>query len=80
MPRQRQNAIFPIACSPARAADALCIREVEMYEAIRLGHVPVYRKGARSFVLIEDLTKWVRTWPLTTLKRRRKRHVESQSD
>ena len=81
MPRARRCALFPVAMSPARAADALGIRAAEMSDAIVLGDVPVYQKGARRFVLTEDLVRWVReTWPLARIKQHRskqrsRRHV-----
>ena len=51
MPRQRRTTLFPIAVSPARAADALGIRAERIQEAIKRGELPCYVKGVRKRVL-----------------------------
>jgi hypothetical protein len=60
MPRERRTTLFPIAISPARAADALGIRAEQMQEAISRGELTCYVKGVRKRVLVADLTEWVR--------------------
>lgn len=55
MPRERRTSLFPIAVSPARAADSLGIRAEEINEAIKRGELHCYVKGIRSRVLIADL-------------------------
>jgi hypothetical protein len=60
MPRERRTSLFPVAVSPARAADALGIRAEEINEAIKHGELHCYVKGIRRRVLIADLVEWVR--------------------
>ena len=63
MPRERRTALFPVAVSPARAAESLGIHPREIGEAIKSGELACYVKGIRRRVLIADLTEWVRnTW------------------
>ncbi len=61
--RERRNAIFPIALSPAKLADCLGIRPDVIADAIKQDLLPVYRQGVKRRVLIADAVAWVRnTW------------------
>lgn len=63
MARKNKSHVWPLALSPARAAEALCIREASVREAISLGLVEAYvYESRRVVVLTESLVKWVRTW------------------
>ena len=61
--RERRNAIFPIALSPAKLAECLGIRAEVVADAIKNDLLPVYRQGVKRRVLVTDAIKWVRnTW------------------
>lgn len=60
MPRKRRTPLFPVAVSPARAAESLDIQPEEIQDAIKSGELPCYIKGIRRRVLIADLIEWVR--------------------
>ena len=62
MPRERRTTLFPIAVSPAMAADALGIRAEQIQDAITRGELHCYVKGVRKRVLIADLVEWVRNY------------------
>lgn len=63
MPRERRTSLFPVAVSPARAAESLGIKVERIQEAIKSGELPCYIKGVQRRVLVADLTEWVRnTW------------------
>jgi hypothetical protein len=47
--------LFPVAVSPAEAADVLGVRAEQIQEAIRAGDLSVYRLSVKKRVLIEDL-------------------------
>jgi hypothetical protein len=53
MPRQHRTSLFPVAVSPACAADALGIRAEQL-------QLRCYALGIRGRVLVADLTAWVR--------------------
>jgi excisionase family DNA binding protein len=62
MPRKASR-VFPIMLSISELATALSVTRREIYEANRMGLLPIYKKGARRRVLIEDAVKWVKqTW------------------
>lgn len=61
--RERRNALFPVAISPARAAEALDVHRKMITAAIKSGELPVYCHGLKRRILIEDLVAWIRhTW------------------
>jgi hypothetical protein len=61
--RERRNAIFPIALSPAKLAECLSIRVEVVTDAIKNDLLPCYKKGVKRRVLVADATEWVRnTW------------------
>jgi len=61
--RERRNAIFPIALSPAKLAECLGIRVDVIADAIKQDLLPVYRQGVKRRVLVTDAIEWVRnTW------------------
>ena len=80
MPRARKRRLFPVAVSPAEAADVLGVRHAEIYEALRSGELRAYVKGLRSFVLVEDLVSLVRTWPLWPARKRKRRKSHEQPE
>jgi hypothetical protein len=72
MGRARKRLLFPVALSIDGAADALKIARRRIAEAIyETGELKAYQGPGRSVrVLVADLTDWVRTWPLTELRKR----------
>lgn len=67
MPRERR--LWPLTLTISEAAAALHLQRRELYDAIRLDGLPLYRKGVRKFVLVADLVEWVRErWPREYLK------------
>jgi hypothetical protein len=73
MPRARINRLFPVALSPAQAADALGgIRPERVRDLIAEADVPVYRVGMRRLVLVADLVTAIRKhWPKVETKKRK---------
>jgi excisionase family DNA binding protein len=60
MPRVRTSRLFPVAVSPAQAADALGVRAEEVRDLIESAGIPLYQIGMRRRVLIEDLVRAIR--------------------
>ena len=62
--RERRNALYPIAVSPARAAECLDVHRKVIAEMIARG-MPIYRHGNKRRVLVDDLVAAIRnTWKL----------------
>ena len=63
MPRARKSRLWPIALSPAQAADAIGVRPEIIADAIRSGELRCFAKGVKRRVLWRDLNRWIiRTW------------------
>ncbi len=64
MPRKsRASRVWPIMLSIAELAAALSITRREIYDANRAGLLPIYKKGARRRVFVDDAVRWCRaTW------------------
>jgi hypothetical protein len=61
--RERRNAIFPIALSPAKLAACLGIHRNVVADAIKNDLLPCYRRGTKRRVLVSDAVQWVKiTW------------------
>ena len=61
--RERRNAIFPIALSPAKLAECLGVRPELVADAIKRDLLACYRQGVKRRVLVADAIEWVRnTW------------------
>jgi len=64
MPRARTRRIFPWACSPAQAADALGISYETVRQAIKSGALPCRKIGNKRRVTWRDVNRWIlRDWP-----------------
>jgi hypothetical protein len=72
MPRISKRPILYLALSPAAVANALCIRDDEVAEAIESGTLPVHVKGIKRRILIADVEQWVRSWPAPKQRKPRK--------
>lgn len=63
MPRARKRPLFPVALSPAAAADALGVSPKKIREAINSGALSAYDAGGnRVRILVCDLVEYVRSW------------------
>jgi hypothetical protein len=63
MPRHNKSRLFPIALSPARAAQALDLRPDQIAAMIRTG-LPVHKVGAKRRILVKDIYHFIRrNWP-----------------
>ena len=61
--RERRTAIYPIALSPEKLADALGILPRKVSASIKNDLLPCYRDGLKRRVLVADAIEWVRnTW------------------
>ena len=60
MARENRTRLFPIAVSPARAADAIGVDPSVIEAAVRSGDLPLYQvaKGARRIPVL-SLTYWI---------------------
>lgn len=65
--RERRNAIFPIALSPAKLAECIGIRAEVIADAIKQDLLPCYRQGTKRRVLVQDAVAWIKnTWEKTS--------------
>jgi excisionase family DNA binding protein len=65
--RERRNAIFPIALSPAKLAECLGIKRETVADAIKNDLLPCYRHGTKRRVLVQDAVAWIKnTWEKTS--------------
>jgi hypothetical protein len=63
MPRIRKKPMWPIALSPAAAAECLGIPRQTVMDAVKNLELQVFQKGLARRILTLDLEKWVReTW------------------
>jgi hypothetical protein len=58
--RERRNAIFPIALSPAKLADCLGVRPEVVAQMIRDG-MPVHRHALKRRVFVQDAVEAIRS-------------------
>ena len=64
MPRARSRRIFPWACSPAQAADALGISHEVVRQAIKSGALVCRKIHNKRRVFWRDVHRWaMRDWP-----------------
>jgi hypothetical protein len=70
MPRAfRAEKLFPVALSPAQAADATGTRPEEIRDLIERANIPLYQIGMRRRVLVADLVEAIRNhWPVVERK------------
>ena len=61
--RERRNAIFPIALSPAKLAECLGVSPRVIADAIKNGELECWKKGTKRRVTVESAVAWIKqTW------------------
>jgi hypothetical protein len=83
MPRRRKSRIWPLALSPDRAAEHLCVRKSRVRKAIASKELEAFvSEGNRVIVLTEHLIAWVKTWPradrLASYQKLRNRSIQQK--
>jgi hypothetical protein len=75
MPRVHARPVPKIALTATKLAAALGVRyDRVIMPAIDDGALPVYRIGNKGLILVSDVERWVRSFPLVKRRKRKVSH------